>query len=109
VPGRLFSSTGNGLAAGREGAEVAGLGPAEPGCSVAVEVQAAAASVAALATARAAPRRARSIVTRPTEPHHRTPAPFLPFRTSGVRGSNRGSAPRFRRASLVRRGAGRAG
>jgi hypothetical protein len=73
VPGRLFSSTGNGLAVVWDSAEVAGPGLAEPCCAVAVEVHAAVASVAAPARARAAaPRRARLIVTRLTEPHHRT-------------------------------------
>ena len=95
VPGRLFSSTGNGLAAAWEAAEVAGLGPAEPGCSVAVEVHAAAASVAAPAAARAAPRRARLIVTRPTEPHHRIRARFPRFRNSGFRAVNEARRPAF--------------
>jgi hypothetical protein len=76
VPVRWFSAAGNGnvlavlaVLAGA-GAEVAG--PAEPCC--AAEVHALAASVAAQTRARAAPRRARWLVTRLTEPHHRTAA-----------------------------------
>ena len=75
VPGRWFSATGNGLAAAWDGADVAGLGPAEP--FGAGPLQAAAVSVAAQATAKAATRPTRLIVTRLTEPHHGT-APRFP-------------------------------